>query len=93
VSAIQVMVHVARLPGGARKVTKISEVTGMEGDAVGIHDLFIFKQFGVDDQGNAQGYFTATGNRPQLLDKLHIAGSRLPPELFESRILVPDDGE
>jgi pilus assembly protein CpaF len=89
VAAIQIVVQVARLPGGARKITKISEITGMEGDIVSMHDLFIFKQTGVDDQGNTQGYFMATGNRPQLLEKLQVSGMRIPPELFERRILKP----
>jgi len=86
-SAIQVVVQVARLPGGARRVVKISEITGMEGDIVSMHDLFGFKQTGVDDGRNAQGYFYASGLRPHCLERLEIAGARLPIELFERRIL------
>src|SRR6266446_6995915 len=51
-SAIQIVVQAARLPGGARKVTKISEITNMEGDIISMHDLFIFKQTGVDAEGH-----------------------------------------
>ena len=88
-SAIQIVVQAARLPGGVRKVTKISEITGMEGDIISMHDLFVFKQTGVDDQGVAQGQFMTTGIRPQVLEKLAVTGARLPNELFERRILMP----
>src|SRR5262249_61489983 len=60
-SAIQIVVQAARLSGGARKVVKISEVTGMEGDVISMHDLFTFRQTGVDDSRVAQGYFYANG--------------------------------
>jgi pilus assembly protein CpaF len=86
-SAIQIVVQVARLPGGARRVVKISEITGMEGDIVSMHDLFGYKQTGVDDSRSAQGYFYASGLRPHCLERLEIAGARLPVELFERRIL------
>jgi pilus assembly protein CpaF len=86
-SAVQVVVQVARLFGGPRKVIKISEITGMEGDILSMHDLFVFKQTGVDDAGVAQGYFQATGIRPKLLERLEAAGIRLPVEMFERRML------
>ena len=82
-SAIQIVVQVARLAGGARKVIKISEVTGMEGDVISMHDLFSFKQTGVDKAKNAQGYYEATGLRPACLKKLEISGAGLPIEMFE----------
>ena len=88
-SAIQIVVQAARLPGGVRKIVKISEITGMEGDIVSMHDLFVFKQTGVDEEGQAQGQFLSTGIRPQILEKLAISGARVPNELFERRILVP----
>ena len=86
-SAIQIVVQVARLHGGARKVVKVSEITGMEGDVISMHDLFAYKQTGVDEAGHAQGYFFSTGIRPKLLERLESAGARLPVELFERRIL------
>jgi pilus assembly protein CpaF len=88
-SAIQMVVQVARLPGGSRKVVKVSEITGMEGDVMSMHDIFAYKQTGVDDTGAAQGYFFTTGIRPQCLEKLEIAGARLPIEMFERRMLTP----
>jgi pilus assembly protein CpaF len=87
-SAIQVVVQTARLTGGARKVVKVSEVTGMEGETISMHDVFVFKQTGVDGAGNAQGYFQATGIRPRCLERLAAAGFHLPVELFE-RTLTP----
>src|SRR5438445_8874573 len=60
-SAIHIIVQVSRLLGGARKVVKISEVTGVDGDNIVMHDLFGFKQTGVDEQRRAQGYFHTTG--------------------------------
>jgi pilus assembly protein CpaF len=86
-SAVQIIIQVARLTGGVRRLVKISEITGMEGDVLSMHDLFGFKQTGVDEHRVAQGYFFASGIRPQCLERLEVAGSRLPIELFERRIL------
>jgi pilus assembly protein CpaF len=86
-SAIQIVVQVARLIGGARKIVKVSEVTGMEGDRISMHDVFVFKQTGVDGAGNAQGYFQTTGIRPRCLDRLATASIHVPIELFERRTL------
>jgi pilus assembly protein CpaF len=87
-SAIQVVVQLARLSGGARKVIKVSEITGMEGgDIISMHDLFVYKQTGIDELGNARGQFLATGIRPKCLEKLETAGVRLPIEMFQERTL------
>jgi pilus assembly protein CpaF len=88
-SAIHIVIQASRLPGGARKIVKISEITGMEGDVISMQDLFAFKQTGVDDDRVAQGYFYASGIRPQCLDRLESAGIRLPASLFERRIINP----
>jgi pilus assembly protein CpaF len=86
-SAIHVVVQVSRLVGGVRKVVKISEVTGMEGDIITMHDLFEFKQTGLSADRNATGSFCATGIRPQLLAKLNASGTPLPVQMFERRII------
>jgi pilus assembly protein CpaF len=86
-SAIQIVVHLSRLIGGARKVIRVSEITGMEGDVLSMHDIFGFKQTGVDERGNAQGYFSVNGIRPKCLERLEAAGIRLPYEMFERGIL------
>ena len=86
-SAVQVIVQVARLTGGVRRLIKISEVTGMEGDVMSMHDVFGFKQTGVDENRVAQGFFFSTGIRPQCLERLEVSGNRLPFEMFERRML------
>ncbi len=88
-SAIQIVVQVARLRGGLRKVVKISEITGMEGEVLSMHDLFGYKQTGVDDNRVAQGYFSVAGIRPKCLERLEISGVGLPVEMFERRVLNP----
>ncbi len=87
-SAIHVIVQAARLTGGVRKIIKISEVTGMEGDMVSMHDIFAFKQTGVDANRVAQGYHHCTGIRPHCLDRLSTCGLTLPVEMFERRVLA-----
>ena len=89
-SAINLVIQAARLIGGPRKIVKISEITGMEGDVISMHDLFVFKQTGLDDQRRAQGYFYANGIRPHCLERLEVTGAKLPLEMFERRILNPD---
>jgi pilus assembly protein CpaF len=86
-AAIDVVIQVARLVGGARKVVKISEITGMEGEILSMHDIFEFQQVGVDEEHCAIGEFHATGIRPLCLDRLEAAGVHVPVELFEPRVL------
>jgi pilus assembly protein CpaF len=86
-SAVQIVVQVSRLLGGARKVIKISEVLGLEGDNFVMHDIFAFKQTGIDSKEEAQGYFHTTGVRPNCLERLASFGIPLRPEMFERRIL------
>ncbi|HET6574285.1 MAG TPA: CpaF family protein [Fimbriiglobus sp.] len=87
-SAVQIVVQAARLLGGVRKIIRVSEITGMEGDVVSMHDIFAFKQTGVDENGVSQGYFYANGIRPKCLDRLETCGCRLPYEMFERRTLT-----
>jgi len=86
-SAIQIIVQVARLAGGVRKVIKISEITGMEGDVISMQDIFGFRQTGVDDDRMTQGHFFSTGIRPQCLERLEVSGAGLPVSMFERRVL------
>jgi pilus assembly protein CpaF len=89
-SSVQIIIQAARLTGGPRKIIKISEITGMEGDTISMQDIFVFHPKGLDQAGRAQGQFVATGIRPNLLEKLAGIGIRLPPSLFESRVLSAD---
>ena len=85
-SAIHIVVQVSRLLGGARKVVKVSEVLGLEGDNFTMHDIFAFKQTGVDANQVAQGYFHATGVRPHCLERLASFGLGFRPDASERRI-------
>ncbi len=87
-TTVNLIVHVARLAGGSRKITQISEITGMEGEAVCTQDLFVFRQTGVNEIGVVQGHFEATGLRPICLPRLRTSGVPLSNDLFESRRLV-----
>ena len=86
-TAIHLIVQVARLSGGVRKIIKISEITGMEGDVISMQDIFGFRQTGVDDDRVTQGHFFAAGIRPRCLERLEISGAGLPIEMFERRVL------
>jgi pilus assembly protein CpaF len=80
-SAFDVIVHLERLVDGTRKVVKICEVQGMEGDVIVLQDIFQYVQTGVQN-GRVQGYFTATGVRPSFMTKLETHGLSLPPSIF-----------
>ena len=82
-SAIQIVVQVTRLGSGDRKITQISEVTGMHGDVINMHDLFVFKQYGTDGQGQALGDFEACGIAPDCLTRFEARGIHLPRTLFD----------
>jgi pilus assembly protein CpaF len=84
-SAIQVVVQSRRLTGGRRKVTSVSEIVGMEGESVQMHDLFVFEQDGVDCDGHATGAFVATGLRPRCAERIENRGIKLPGDLFLRR--------
>jgi pilus assembly protein CpaF len=87
-SAIHAVVQVARLSDGTRKVTSISEVTGMEGDLIAMQDIFVFERRAIDENGKVRGTFKATGLRPHFADRLSTGGGRLRPALFESKTEV-----
>lgn len=84
-SAITVVVHLARLKGGVRRVMRISEITGLEDGDYRMQEIFGFRQQGVDAQGRAKGSFYAAGNVPQFLRRLSELGIELPRGLFEQR--------
>ena len=82
-SAIDVIIHLVRFPDGTRKIMKIAEVTGMEGNTIVIQDIFTFVQQGVDQDGRVLGEFKATGIRPTFADKLQLSGFDLPAGTFD----------
>jgi pilus assembly protein CpaF len=81
-SAITLIVQVARLEDGARRVTHITEVTGMEGEVVSLQDLFLFDSRGISSDGNVAGSFSATGIRPKFAERLKT-GVNFPANMFE----------
>jgi pilus assembly protein CpaF len=86
-SSVNLIVQVARLAGGRRKVVTVSEIVGMEGEVLSMHDLFEFVQTGMDADKVVTGHFRATGIRPRCLNKLQVRGANLTPQLFTERIL------
>lgn len=84
-SAITLVVQLARLRGGARRIMNVSEITGFEGDRYQINELFRFTQHGADNSGRTVGRFLATGNKPKFLERLEEQGIVLPASLFEAR--------
>jgi pilus assembly protein CpaF len=82
---ITLIVQLARLAGGPRRVLRVSELLRVEGNNYVMEDVFGFEQTGVDEQGVAQGHFYATGYRPACLARMEVAGIRLPETLFQPR--------
>jgi pilus assembly protein CpaF len=88
-SAINLIVHVTRMSDGTRKVTGVTEITGMEGDVLTTQDIFIFERTSITDNGRVQGRFRATGIRPKCADRIVASGKPLPAEMFEHvRVVV-----
>jgi pilus assembly protein CpaF len=82
-SAVQLVVQQTRLADGTRKVTSISEITGMEGEVITMQEIFVFEKAGINKEGKVLGRFRATGVRPKCSERLRAAGIVLPPEMFE----------
>ena len=84
VAAISVVIQVARLADGKRKIVSIEEVTGMEGDTVSMQKIFAFDQIGTAVNGTVQGSFCATGIKPSFCDRLRLAGVELGHGVFDA---------
>jgi pilus assembly protein CpaF len=82
-SAINMVVQAARLSDGTRRVTSISEVTGMEGETITMQEIFQFERTGVDREGRVIGRFRATGIRPRFAERLKACGLQMPRIMFE----------
>ncbi len=88
VSAIKIVVQVARLSDGSRKIVSVSEVVGVREDHVDLQDIFVFERLGVNDAGKVQGRFHGAGVKPGVLERMRIAGIQLPPAIFEETLDV-----
>ncbi len=82
-SAIHLVVQVARMSDGSRRVTSISEITGMEGETITMQEIFQYERTGVDQQGQVLGRFRPTGIRPRFTERLKACGMQLPRVFFE----------
>jgi len=82
-SAINVVVQVSRQSDGTRRVTHISEITGMEGDVITMQDIYLFERTGLNEKGKVTGRFRATGIRPKASEQFAAMGMPLPMQNFE----------
>jgi pilus assembly protein CpaF len=83
-AAVTLVVQVSRFNDGTRRVTHITEITGMEDEVVSMQDVFLFDKQGVSPEGKVLGTFVATGIRPKCADKLAASGIALPANFFKS---------
>ena len=82
-SALNVVIQLARLSDGKRRVVSIQEITGMEGDMVSMQEIFTFQQKGVREDGTIHGVFKATGIRPKFIDRLAVRGIEVDERWFD----------
>ena len=81
-SAVNLVIQVTRLTDGSRRVTSISEITGMEQDVIAMQEIFQFSQSGINESGRVMGRFRATGIRPKCADRIAASGRPLPMDMF-----------
>jgi pilus assembly protein CpaF len=87
-SGLDLIIHVARMSDGTRKVQAVTEIVGMEGEVIALQDIFVFHRVGMGDDGRVAGQFRATGIRPRFADKLAVCGVPLPTDIFaEGRVI------
>jgi pilus assembly protein CpaF len=87
-SAVNFLVQITRLSDGTRKVSAISEITGMEGDVITIQDIFVFERTKLRSDGKVCGRFRATGIRPKCSEHLGSSGIKLPADMFEHLVTI-----
>src|SRR5438876_11937428 len=87
-SSVAIVMQVARMNDGTRRVTHLSEITGMEEDTVSMQDVFVFEKQGVSPDGRVVGAFTATGIRPKFAERLKASGINVPASWFEHSFSV-----
>lgn len=89
-SAIDLIIQTTRLQGGPRKVTRITEVVGMEQETIVMQDIYSYEREGIDENGRTTGRFIAAGIRPTFMNRLEMAGVRLPASAFRQRVMMID---
>jgi pilus assembly protein CpaF len=83
-SALNLVIQLVRFSDGTRKVVKLSEITGMEGNTIVMHDVMVYEQKGIDKEGRVIGEFRATGVRPKFAQRFRLFGFELPTNMFEN---------
>jgi len=84
-SALDVIIQIARLSDGTRKLISVQEIAGMEGDLITLQELFVFQQTGLDENRKVKGRFKATGIRPKFYERIAAKGVTLPSDLFDPK--------
>ncbi len=84
-SALNVIIHLARLVDGSRKVISLQEITGMEGNVITMQEIFSFEQTGIGEKGAVKGRFRASGIRPRFIERFKAFNIPVPYDLFEPR--------
>jgi pilus assembly protein CpaF len=82
-SALNIILHLERLPDGTRKLVSLHEITGMEGDVITMQEIFSFEKTGMDERGKITGRFVFHGVRPHFMERFKIMNVHVPPEVFE----------
>jgi len=85
-SALHLLIQIARFRDGTRRITHVTEVSGMEGTVVTLQDIFRFHQQGIDENGRVAGELQSTGIRPTFTDRFSASGVRLPELLFQNAV-------
>ena len=83
-SALNIIIHLARLVDGSRRITSFQEISGMEGDTILLHEIFTFEQTSLDGEGKVKGRFRAKGYRPKFVDKFRALNIPIPYDLFDT---------
>jgi pilus assembly protein CpaF len=83
-SGIHLFIQIQRLQDGSRKVTHVTEISGMEGETITLQDIFLFRLDHVDETGKVHGSMQPTGIRPSFTEKFALAGIELPSNIFDS---------
>ncbi|MGE3076108.1 MAG: CpaF family protein [Dehalococcoidia bacterium] len=86
-AALHLIIQLQRFPDGVRRIVRVTEVTGMEGSAVSLQDLFVFRAEGLNEEGQVRGRYRPTGIRPTFSEQLSLMGCNLEPELFLDGVL------
>ena len=87
-STVNIFVQAARLSDGSRRVTSITEVSGMEGSVITLQEIFVMEKLGLNQDGKVLGRFRASGIRPRFVEKMMAQGMSLPTQMFEEDVPI-----